>query len=285
MQVPCPSGLVFNARHWKIGDQRVLLDTLSKGTHLPYKMVAIVAQDVVDPGPYDMEAGGPVDVEQMTNADITTANIIIRAGKKPIMSLQPSCARCGKIQRGVQDIPLDELSVFLADAEGIEHLGSNMPVERRVGDGTRVFLKAVRGRDTANMAKLQEQEEEAMLEIMSCMHIAEIRSSLHREPLRRLPEIRKFWNEQDWDFRDVVEEGIDTLWGGIDLMYRFTCDHMSCNTEQEQALPLDLSFYGLDLVQRQRRRAKRSSVKSVHELMQKASSPSSPESQNSRDST
>ena len=285
MRIPCPSGLVFEARSWRIGDQKELLKAKNDGPGtLPKRMVALAAEGVIDPGPYKVEVGGRINWDDVSHSDIAVANVMIRAGKDSKYIFQPNCAGCGKLQKDHMDVDLLDMPVYPASAEGLQHLSTGEPVAKQIGQ-IQLLFKAIRGRDINTLVRLQEEDEEAMLEVLTCLHIQQIRAPKSSEPLETLPDIRRFWNEQDWDFREEVEAISDTLFGGIDMTFRFTCDHMSCRVEQEQAIPLDLNFYGLDLHARQRRRAKGSSAKSVRELMHQVSSPSSPKPPAKRAST
>ena len=285
MHIPCPSGLVFEARNWRIGDQKELLKAKndSPGT-LPKRMVALAAEGVIDPGPYKVAVGEKVDWDAASHPDIAVANVMSRAGKDPKYLFKPNCGGCGKLQKDHMDVDLLDMPVYSASAEGLQHLSTGEPIAKKIGK-VQLLFKAIRGQDIATLIKLQEEDETAMLEVLTCMHLQQIKAPKLAEPLETLPAIRKFWNEQDWNFREEVEAISDTLFGGIDMTFRFTCDHMSCNVEQEQSIPLDLNFYGLDLEARRRRRAKGSTAKSVRDLMQQASSPSLPGSPNKRAST
>lgn len=274
MKVPCPSGLIFSARGWKIGDHASMLDMKDElAGGLPKLMVKLASQSVIDPGPYKMTAGGPVDWDIVSHADIAVANVLIRAGKDPELRLMPNCVSCRKLQRDAKEVNLLDLPVFEASEQGKTHLSSGVPINDTI-QGIPISFKAILGKDMLTVSILQEQEEQHMLEITTCMGIASI-SPKGQEPLTSLPDIRKFWREQDMTFMQEVETKLDTLFGGVDMTYRFTCDHLTCRAEQEQSVPLDLSFYGLDLAGRQSRRARSSTGKSVRELMQRASSPSS----------
>ena len=276
MQIPCPSGFVFEARHWNLGDQRALLDVKEDADgNLPLKMVSLAAQQVINPGPYKMAVGSPVVWAEISHADIAVANIFIRAGRKPMYLLHPNCANCRKLLSNPVEIDLLDLKVYMASPEGIQHLATDAPIIKETCGAT-VKLQALRARHLGLMSRLQQEQEQDILEIQTCMHIREISSPQLKAPLVNLPEIREFWKVQDTDFRDEIETATDTLFGGIDQSFTFTCDRLACRTEQKHSVPLDLTFYGLDLDARQSRRAKASlAVSSVRELMQRVSEPSS----------
>lgn len=284
MEIPCPSGLVFAARPWKLGDQTALLKARNKPmTMLPRTMVELAAESVIDPGPYQFPPGEPIDWNSVSHADILVANIMIRAGRDPQLALMPLCGQCRRLQRDAKVVDLLDLPVFMASEEGRAHLTSGAPIQRNYG-GIVVDLRCTRGSDLNTLGKLQQEDEDSVLEVQTCIGISQVRTPAG-EGIMDLPGIRKFWREQDWEFRDEIEKDLDTLFGGVDLTYKFTCDFISCQAEQIQTVPLDLAFYGLDLEKRLSARAKSSSVKkSVRELMRRASSRSSqgsPESQGS----
>lgn len=272
MEVPCPSGLVFQARKWKIGDINTLLSSREDATSsLPLKMVQLAAQSVIEPGPYPFEKGGQIDWEQISHADISVANIAVRcgSGSDTVLLMHPNCAACRRLLIDPVEVDLLDLPIYMAREEGRVHLHSGQPIERTV-EGHKVWLRAIRGSHMPMMAKLQDQEAELMLEVLTCMSIEAVMPKGRKDgKLTNLPDIRKFWREQSWGFKEAIEEDVDTLFGGIDMRYSFTCDRISCRVEQEQTVPLDPSFYGLDLESRQSRRVKRSSAKSLRDLMPK----------------
>jgi hypothetical protein len=279
MHVPCPSGLVFSARSWKLGDHAKLIKAADKSmSQLPKIMVAMVSEEIIDPGPYEgFTEGAAVDWNKVTHADIVVANIVIRATKEPLLLTEFLCAVCRKLPHDPQEIDLGEIDIFQASDEGKAHLESGAPVGIEVGDA-RVKLKALRGGDLSLLGKLQLQEPEHMLELQACMGIAEINAPGFPQPFTTLHDIRKYWRDQGAEFRDEVDSATDALFGGADMRIRFTCDHIACRAEQEQSLPLGLTFYGLEDPKRHSRRAKCSTAKSVRELMQLASSRSSAKS-------
>jgi hypothetical protein len=246
---------------------------------LPKIMAELASEQVIDPGPYkELKEGEPVNWDIVSHADLIVSNIIIRAKKDPLVIVQMICAVCRRLPRDPQEIDLEDVDIFMASEEGMSHLQTGKPVHKEIGD-VRVGLRALLGQDLPLMAKLQLQEPENMLEVQTCMSIAEINAPGFKKPVTDLHGIRKFWREQSWDFRNEVETAIDGFWGGADTMVRYTCDQVGCEAEQEQSLPLGLSFYGLEDLKRQSRRAKSSSgKKSVRDLMQRASSRSSAKS-------
>jgi hypothetical protein len=286
MNIHCPSGLVFSARSWKLGDHAELIKARDRSmTQLPKIMAALASDAVIDPGPYTaFKEGEKVDWDAVSHADITVANILIRAGREPKLIAEFICAVCRQLPRDPQEIDLLDLPIYMASEEGRMHLHDGNPVVREVGTA-RVKLRALLGKDLDVLSRLQVKEPENMLEVQTCMSIAEVNAPGLKKPLTTLVEIRKFWREQEWSFRNEIDEAIDSLWGGADLAIRFTCDHLECRAQQEQSLPLGLSFYGLDDPSRHAKRAKSSAVRSVRELMQQASSPSSQDSPESPGST
>lgn len=273
MQIQCPSGLVFTARRWRIGDHSEMLDTREQQpAALPKRMLELAATGIVEPGPYKFK--DRLETDDMSIADITVANILIRVGTDPRLLLKPTCGACRKPVHQPKEIDLSELQVYQASKEGVEHLRTGSPL-KRVYNGIQVELKAIRGRDLGNLAKLQEQEPKYMIEHQLAASIAQISAPGTPAPLTGMVHIREFLHEQEWDLRSAIEDDIDELWGGVDQTFSFQCDRPSCLTEQEQQVPLDLTFYGLDLSNRRSSRRKRSSVKSAGELMRGSSSPSS----------
>jgi len=279
MEIRCPSGLVFSARPWTLGDHAALLKAKERTmAMLPRVMAELASEAVIDPGPYThLEVGGKVDWTGISHADLVVANILIRAGRDSHVLVTMPCAACRRLPRDPQDIDLMDIPIFMASEEGCQHLQTGVPAFREVGN-IRVGIRALVGRDLLTFSKLQAQEPESMFELQTCLAIAEVNAPGMKKPLTMLPEIRKFWRDQDWSFRDTIESAIDELWGGADLTIKFSCEHIGCGAEQEQSLPLGLSFYGLEDLKRPSKRAKSSTAKSVRELMQQASSPSSSES-------
>ena len=280
MKVPCPSGLIFRARKWRIGDISELIDVKEDdGSSLPKLMVELAAEEVIEPGPYKFE-DSKLDIQQLSLSDIAVANILIRVGTDPELLITPTCESCKKPQRSPKSIPLDEMPIYMASREGIEHLRTGVPIERQYPDGIMLQLKAVRGRDFKTLSKLQEQNPKYILEYQAVLHISKVNAPELSEPLMLVPHIREWYHKQSWRLRQEIEADIDELWGGADQIYKFRCDHAECRTTQEQQVPLDQTFYGLDDQVKQRRRQKRSSsMKSAGELMQTSSTPSSSEDQ------
>lgn len=269
MYVPCPSGFVFDARKWRLGDiQSLIKRKEDPGGLLPLRMVELAGQTVVDPGPYPFKPDEPIDWRLVSHADIACANIGVRCLSDPLLVIQPNCGACGKLRQDALEIELLDQPIYPASDEGKEHLSTGNPIAIEV-QGHSIVLKALRGEGMATMAKLQEQEPEAMLEILTCMGIAAI-TTVDGKQLNTIPEVRAFVREQDFDFGNAIDTELDVLFGGVDMSYRFTCDHIACRTEQEQTVPLDLRFYGLDPEARQQRRASRSSgATSLRTLMQR----------------
>lgn len=272
MQIQCPSGLVFTARKWRIGDHSVLLDMKEhQGSSLPMKMLELAATSIVNPGPYKFK--DKLITEDMSIADITTANVLLRVGTDPVLVLRLTCAHCRKPLREAVDVLLDELPVYPASKEGAEHLRTGVPVQRTY-NGVSVALRAPRGKDLERLSKLQEQEPKFMIEYQLATSVAELKVPGKEGPLTLFEHIKEFIHEQDWSFREQLENDVDELWGGVDQGFTFQCDH-ACSVTQEQQVPLDLAFYGLDLSAKQSRRRRCSSAKSAGELMRSSSSPSS----------
>jgi hypothetical protein len=285
MRVPCASGLIFDARKWKIGDISELVGTKDREpTTLPKKMVELAATGIVESGPYNFP-DNTLDTSQMSIADISIANILIRVGIDSILSLRPTCGACKRQLRDPIDVPLDEMPIFMASQEGVESLRTGAPVKRQYGDVT-LHLKAALGADLATLAMLREQAPKYVVEYMHVVHIAEVHDPKLKEPLNMLAHSREWYHEQDMPLHSALDEDIDELWGGVDQSYDYRCDHMTCRTEQEGEVPLDLTFYGLERQTRRSRRAKRSSaMKSAGELMHSSSAPSSSDTQTTPTST
>lgn len=280
MQITCPSGLKLTVRPWTLGDHAELLNTKELRTSfLPRRMLELVVQEIVDPGPYKFKPG-PISnftAGGLSISDITVANVLIRLGTDAKLMLYPTCQSCRRPTIDPIEVNLQEAPLYIATEEGRAHLGSGVPVSRTFKNLT-VALKAIRGDDLQVLSALQEQEPTHVLEIQLCCSIAEIRAPGLKKPLSTLTEIRTFMRNQAWSLRDEVDATVDELWGGVDMDYTFTCDRAGCLTQQTSVLPLDPTFYGLDLSARRSRRQKRSSGKrSAADLMQGSFSHSSSE--------
>jgi len=274
MKIPCPSGLVFEARKWKIGDIAELIGERERfASSLPLKMAELACISTIEQGPYKFT--DKVDFSQVSLPDIAVANILLRVGSNPLLRLQPACEGCRRPLRDAIEIDLSEMPVFMASKEGAEHLRTNAPVQRQYGVH-KVALKAVRGSDFKTLAKLQDEEPTYILEYQHVLHIAQVSGGELKAPLVNVPDIRAWYHEQDISLRAEIDDDIDELWGGVDQSFTFRCDHLGCGLEQSPEVPLDLAFYGLDQGKKQHRRSRRSSAKrSAGELMGTLSATSS----------
>jgi hypothetical protein len=298
MQICCPSGLKFIARRWRIGDQAALLDVKEhQGSSLPKKMLALAAQEVIEPGPYNFH--DKLDTNVLTVADITVGNILIRAGTRRELYLRPTCNVCRRILREPIEYDLNDVGPFyMASMEGVEHIRTGTPVVRKY-DNVTVKLRAVRGSDLVEIGKLQEDDPVHMFEHQLVSYIDEIHGPGILEavprmnpmggpgldpnaPLRNKLHILEYVRSLPWEIRDQIDEDTEELFGGVDTTLSFKCDHPDCLGANEIQVPLDPSFYGLDASSRRLRRRKTSmATRSASELMRSSSSPSSSDSPNS----
>jgi len=269
MHITCPSGLVFTARKWQIGDLTSLISVKDEApTSLPKEMVRLAATGVTEPGPYKFK-DGTIDVDQLSLPDISVANVLIRLGHDAALLLQPTCESCRKMLKDPVEPNLEEMPVYEASQEGIEHLRTGAPIAREYY-GYTLKLKVMRGSDFATLAKLVDQDMKYVLEYQQVLHIAEVSGRDLKEPLVNMLDIREWYHVQEIDLHNEIEADIDELWGGVDQAFTFRCDR--CLVEQKQNVPLDMTFYGLgDHKMRSRRQKRSSAMKSAGQLMRTSS--------------
>ena len=286
MQITLPSGLSFTAREWELGDQGELLSGLDDEDRvLSIVMLQQVVEPgaVIDPGPYHFEVGGDINWNEVTNADITVANFMVRIATDPDVYLQAACASCGSLPTddGIH-VHLPDIEVFPPSDEGMEVIasGSAFPFELESTDGTvTVYLRPIRGKHLSLMTRAVREEESAVLEIQMCMSIDRISMPDGKE-FKGLVGVRKFFKRQSWSFGKAIEDKVDELFGGADTSVQFRCHKLACGREQEALLPLDPHFYGLSRKRKRKGGLKLSAVsRSTAKTMPKTSSTSSSEDQ------
>lgn len=264
MLVHCPSGLQFTARPWEIGDIISLVDAKeAEAGLLPLRMAELAAETCREPGPYGCRPGGRINWFDVSIADLTSANIQIRAKTRPIFEFDRNCESCGRLQR--LQIDLREVKHYEASELGKGHLSSGAPwaLELETQEGkARVELKILRGKDLAELAKRQTKKKPSeMIDVQAMLCIQSI-SFLDRgdaKPITNFNRIREFWMHQPWEFGDAVRDAIDDAEGGPDSLVESQCENIACRREALGSLPLDSSFYGLDPLRTLQRRRSRSS--------------------------
>jgi len=286
MIITCPSGLQFHARTWNLGDQGSLIEaSIDDSQNVAIRMLelATIPNGVVDPGPYSFKEGGNVSWGDVTQVDITTANLEIRKASNPLVPFHQACTRCGKLPEDQVYIDLRDLEVYPASEEGLNHIRTNVPANMSLidsqGRSVTVKVKLLFGRDMAFLSRFQEQEQSRMLEIQAVASIASIEVPGESSPLTTFQDIREYWRQQSWEFGEAVEEKVDGMGGSVDTTVVFRCDDLSCHREQEVPLPLDEKFYGLS-GRHKRRRLRASSATpsaSIEKTTPEVSLPSPPD--------
>ena len=268
MKIECPSGLTLDARAWNLGDQNQLMDTKqNEAGLLPLRMLEVATQGCVHPGPYPFKEGGPVNFHKVSIADIVTANYLIRKKTRPQYDFRVPCQYCGKLT--ARTIDMNEVEVFEASGEGIEHLRTGVPIIIKIPEEDPMAileLKILRGASLPELARYQDKTPEQMLELQACMSVDKIiPQEASAELLLSLGTIREYWRAQSWDFGDEVRVSIDVAEGGVDSTFEFRCENQGCRKEQLGTVPLDTEFYGLDPVAARERRRKRLSERRSRE--------------------
>jgi len=268
MLINCPTGFSFKARPWNLGDRCEMLDDtiLSQGL-LQQTMADFACLEVVNPGPYQFTVGEKADWSKVSYADLTTANIQIRAYTKPTYDFDTRCERCKKIMP--LSLDLREFVVYPPSTEGLECLATGTPVEKLV-QNHKLKIKILRGGDSPLLAKHQKADPKRLAVIYNCMHIASILPAGETKELTTFSAIKDFWIKQSWEFGDEVDDIIEGLTGGADTEYEFRCKEISCGADNTGVLPLDLLFFGLDQRKKKGRQPNRSSeLLSIGSLMSK----------------
>ena len=280
-----PTGLSFDGRHWEVGDLADLGRAAQEeaeekdprgfkrpnpdGDNLIVSLLKLADKGVSDPGPYKgFTVGQKVDWEQVTVQDIYAAALAVRIKTKRIMEIRPQCGGCGKLPPEPRGIPLDEIKVYEASEEGLEVIQSGNSAIKMYGqygehisEGgeeppyVTVALKPIRGKDMKTLDRLQEQDRFNVLEWQIVCGIEWIQ--LHgKEAVSGNTPIMSIFKHFSWDLRDAVDADQEELFGGPDAIVDWVCER--CKTEQEEYLPLDRRFFGIDQDTRLRRKSRRS---------------------------
>lgn len=254
MRITCPSGLTFDARGWKLGDRKVLMD-ISRGRRgtTQVDMLNLVAGPVESPGPYPGEIGAKINWSEVVLPDISSALFDVRIQTKDEFEFDVNCPSCGvKLEMSVV---LSKFTRLPMTEEAKACISQNTLDIYEVPEQDLILhLRMLRGRDLPTLATGGRGDQALTLEIQQCLHVVE----LHRAgmALKEQRDIRKFYQEADYRFHRALTERIDSYGGGVDTSVLQTC--RVCDREVEIYLPLDSSFY--DPSQEPRRKQPSTSV-------------------------
>jgi len=235
MLITCPSGLSFEARKWKLGDRKVLLDK-TNSTPIQRRALELVSGHVVSAGPYKFGKGEKVNWVEVASPDFMTALVQIRAMTKQIYEYDVWCNRCNQrieLSQDLAQIPVKPMSQTC-----IDHIATNAPIILKVGDAE-VHWRVIRGSDLPRMENIDNQAE--MAEVASCLHIAKIVTS-EREYTDMLG-IRSFYADADWEFQRVLTDASDLHEGGVTLEIDVRCKTDFCGAVQTQLIQLGIAFF------------------------------------------
>lgn len=246
MLITCPSGLVFQARSWKVGDRRHLHDRrILRSGLLMRKMLEAVDQGIENPGPYSFESGTKVDWAQVCLTDIIDALIGIRKVMRPLLSYKESCSNCGA--KNEIDVDLREMKVEPLSPEGKAHLASGQPalvglalVEEEDAPKVQARIRMLLGADMTHISKLMRQDPDTVSIAQLLLHIEAIVVSPDEE-ITSYDGIKRYYEDQDWIFHESLEEAINAFGGGTNTTVAMDCKR--CNAEQEGALPFGGEFF------------------------------------------
>jgi len=260
-----PTGFSFHARKWNIADQRIFLPVINRNPATVARAMVQVASDKVEnPGPYPFTKGGKVDWDKVMDQDISVANMLMRAHTKRWLDVQPMCSRCGERPAAQLSIDMFEVvkDLYPASDKGKEciraYLENEQPTQCLVGQAIYSVVPLL-GKDAERLGELVKSHKEAVADIQMAMHIVHVRTEEGVE-LSGFQDILGYIGRGEWDVRPSLEDLIDDLFGGLEEIYDWTCKQMVCNQSNQDIVPLDLSFYGLDTGRRQRRRQRHSTA-------------------------
>jgi hypothetical protein len=255
MEITCPSGLKLDVRPWNNNDQLELIDA----NNVILRMAEIATLKCIDPGPYSFNAESRPAWSEVSIADMTAANVLIRGitdtGEYDIdrQCSNPSC-------RIVQGLTIDckDVHIFPATEEGIQHLRTGAPILKRIRTATagevELAIRILRGSHMGELDRYQKQDRRTGLKAQTCLAIQSIRfleaKDAKGEPRKEMASpkaIMEFWSGETWSITDLVRDTIEEAEGGPDLIVEWACKEFGCKKEQHTTVPLDPAFYGLDL--------------------------------------
>lgn len=249
----CASGLVIEARRYKLQDRKALFDkNAAKRGLTQVKMLETVTTSVVEAGPYMLSPDQKLNWLEVAYSDIATALVRWRTALKKDYDFDANCPVCNDLLQLSADL---SATIYKPMSEaGRQHLSAGAPLvltifnpdvekasrEFRIAD---LQIRLLLGKDLTSIANAVRESGggfEVTMAVQAMLSIVSIALPDGRK-LQDPIAIRDYYDNAEWFFHKQLLEFIDETSGGTDTDVRQTC--RSCRKEIKLPLPLDIGFY------------------------------------------
>lgn len=231
--IVCPSGMSLQIRGMRGKELKILSDrkALRSGAFLD-KIISACTEAVIDPGPYDFQAGdGPPEWDKVLVGDKVFATISVRVATFGAdFPFKGRCRQCGEQQE--YSIQLDQLEVQKLDSKDAIafRVGNEMTAELPGETPKKVVFRLATGADEKRVAKAVDSDEAMILmmsyRIVSIEGIDNVKGYLNDAGLEEIMSLLREFNKRDC---------------GVDTDIEVECS--KCEFRQAVKLPLGPEFW------------------------------------------
>ncbi len=238
MQITLPTGLTVIVRGMKVREQRIFTDrALAAKGGTTGKLVEACCEEVVDPGPYAVDASGRLDWARVCQGDRFAALLAVRAETYgPDYDFGWHCSECKARNLWrvdlIKDLPRRELG-----AEDLENFRGANRFEHRVSDSAVVVFKIATGADEAVIAANAKKHKDAPISGALISRVVDVVvDGASVQAAKRMA-----WFD-DLGMADIMRlvEAMEAHDCGVETSISVTCE---CGADQEIDIPFGDGFW------------------------------------------